>query len=80
MYWLAEHAPKSSKYQFIKLAGVTVGNLTEGAKIILKLLFLTSMVNCSKKPKSTIQYRKWAKMTYIRFWMHWLSEHVPKIC
>ena len=78
VHWLAEHTPKSSKYQFIKLAGLTVRNPREGAKIILKLLFLTSMADFNKKPKSTIQHRKWAKMTYIRFWVRWLAEHASK--
>ena len=31
-----------------------------------------------KKLKSTIKERKTVKMTYISFWVHWLTEHAPK--
>ena len=32
----------------------------------------------NKKQKSTIEHRKWAKMTYIWFWVYWLTEHTHK--
>ena len=41
VHWLAEHAPKSVICQFIKVAGLTVRNPREGAKIIFKILFLS---------------------------------------
>ena len=46
MHWLAEHAPKYAKYQFTKLGPLTVRDPKEGAKIILKLFFLTQLSNC----------------------------------
>ena len=39
---------------------------------------LKSTASFIKEPKSTIQHWKWAKMTYICFWVHWLVEHAPK--
>ena len=36
------------------------------------------MASLNIKPKSTIQYRKWAKITDIWFWVHLLAEHGPK--
>ena len=41
VHWLTEHAPKSVICQFIKVAGLTVRNPREGAKIIFKILFLS---------------------------------------
>ena len=46
MHWLAEHAPKYAKYQLTKLGPLTVRDPNEGAKIILKLFFLTQLSNC----------------------------------
>ena len=46
MHWLAEHAPKYAKYQLTKLGPLTVRDPKEGAKIILKLFFLTQLSNC----------------------------------
>ena len=40
-FWLAEHPHKFAKYQFTELVGLNVINPREGAKIILKLLFLS---------------------------------------
>ena len=39
--WLAEHAPKSTQYQFNKFDCLTPKKIRERAKIILRLLFLT---------------------------------------
>ena len=36
------------------------------------------MVCFNKKPKCTIQHRKWEKMTYVWFWVHLLAQHTPK--
>ena len=41
VHWLAEHVPKSAIYQFSKSGQLTEERLSEGAKIILKLRFLT---------------------------------------
>ena len=41
MLWLVEHAPKCPKYQIIKFDRLTAINLSEVAKIILKLNFLS---------------------------------------
>ena len=73
VHWLAEHAPNSAKYQFIKFGRMTVKYPKKGAKIILKLLFLMSKASFKEKTKRTIQQRKLAKMTYIWFWVHWLG-------
>ena len=44
------------------------------------MLFLSPRrdIRFNIKPKSTIQHWKWAKITYIWFWVHWLAEHAPK--
>ena len=85
MHWLSEHTPKSANYQFAKFAGLTVRNHREGAKIILKLLFLNQrqvwMKNeraLSTKKKKKKKKRKVVKMTYIWLRVHWLAEHAPK--
>ena len=41
VHWLAEHAPKSVKYRFTKLAWLTPRDTKKGAKIIFRLPFLT---------------------------------------
>ena len=41
VHWLAEHTPKSVKYRFTIFGRLNVRDPREGAKIILKLLFLT---------------------------------------
>ena len=41
MLWLVEYAPKSPKYQIINFDRVTAINLSEVAKIILNLNFLS---------------------------------------
>ena len=41
VYWLAGHALKSVKYKFVKFDQPTASDPKEGAKIILRLLFLT---------------------------------------
>ena len=41
VHWLAEYTPKSAICQFTKVAGLTVRNPREGAKIIFKILFLS---------------------------------------
>ena len=37
-----------------------------------------STASFNKKQKSTIEHRKWAKMTYIWFWVYWLAEYAHK--
>ena len=32
----------------------------------------------SENAKKTFKQIKTAKMSYIRFWVHWLAEHTPK--
>ena len=76
VHWLAEHAPKSVKYQFTKPGVVTSRDTKEGAKIISKWHFPTRW-QVFKKKQSTIKRRKTAKMPYIWFWVHWLAEHAP---
>ena len=39
--WLAEHTPKPTQYQFAKFGPLIGRGPKEGAKIVLKLLFLT---------------------------------------
>ena len=41
VHWLAVHIPELVKYQFTKFGWLTLDNIREGAKIILKFLFLT---------------------------------------
>ena len=41
--WLAEHVPTSAKYQFTDFGWLTPRDPSEGANIILQLLFLTRM-------------------------------------
>ena len=41
MHWLEEHGPKSGNYWFTKFIWLTVRDHRKGAKIILKLLFLS---------------------------------------
>ena len=60
--WLAEHAPKSTQYQFNKFDCLTPKKNRERAKIILRLLFLTRKQIFKKETKSTIYERKTAKM------------------
>ena len=77
MQWLAEHAPKSQKYYFTEFWRLTARNISEGAKIILKLLFLTQR-RVLRKNQGRLSNRKAARMSYICFWMHWLAERAPK--
>ena len=77
VHWLAEHVRKSSICQINRLAGLTVRNPGEEANIIFKLLFQYRLPVLIKK--STIQHTKWAKMTYILFWVHWLAGHALKL-
>ena len=55
-----------------------VGWLKETLSKEQKSLASYSTTSFIKNPKSTIQHWKWAEMTYICFWMHWLAEHAPK--
>ena len=74
--WLVEHAPKSPKYQIINFDQVTAINLSEVAKIILKLNFLSKergniilkLLFVSQKQvfrKKQIGWKKRVKMSYI---------------
>ena len=76
MLWLVEHAPKSPKYQIINFDQVTAINLSEVAKIILKLNFLSNergniilnLLFLSQKQvfrKKQIGLKKRVKMSYI---------------
>ena len=58
MYCLAEHTPKSAEGQYTKFCRLIARNFREGAKIILKLLFLIQRLNLGKKLKSTYQIDK----------------------
>ena len=77
VHWLAEHTPKSSKDQFTKHLWQTAGVIREGAKIILKLLYLNRRWVMKKwwwkgeKKKSPNNFQAW-------FWMHYLGEYLPK--
>ena len=74
VHWLAEDTPKSVKYQFTKFVWLTARNLSEEAKIIFEATISNLKVSFKKKPKSTIQQRKLAKMTYVWFrWIGWYS-------
>ena len=76
VHWLREHSPTSGKYQFTK-NGRLARDPKEGAKIILKFLFVTWKWAFQKKAKSNTERRKKAKKSYIWFWVHWLPEHAP---
>ena len=45
---------------------------------VLYFVISNSKPSFKKKIKSTIQHRKWVKITCIWFWVHWLAEHIPK--
>ena len=51
VHWLAEHAPKSTKYQLNQFGRLNARNLREAAKIILKLIFLTERLVLRKNQK-----------------------------
>ena len=78
LHWLTEHAPKSVKYRFTKFGRLTLRDHKEGAKIILKLFFLTSRRVLIKNQRALSNTEKLVKMAYIWFWLHWLAEHAPK--
>ena len=79
LHWLAEHATKSAKYQFMKIFLDGRKRPYGKANIILKLIFVIQKEILRKKnPKRTIQQRKTAGMSYIWFWVQWLVEHAPK--
>ena len=74
LHWLAEHATKSAKYQFMKIFLDGRKRPYGKANIILKLIFVIQKGILRKK----IQQRKTAGMSYIWFWVQWLVGHAPK--
>ena len=66
MQWLAERTLKSPKYQFTKFGRPTARNLSEKAKNILKLLFLTRTRDLRKNQRAPLSKREK------------LAEHAPK--
>ena len=52
MQFFAEHAPKSTKYQFTKFGPLTARDPKEDAIIILKLLFLTRQQLLTKNQRA----------------------------
>ena len=64
--WLAERSPKLPKYQFTEFCRLTARNRSEGAKIILKILFLTRGRDLRKNQRAPLSKREN------------LAEHAPK--
>ena len=58
VHWLAEYAPKSGKHRFTKFGRLNPRDPKEGAKIILKLLFLTQRPILRRRPERTAKQRK----------------------
>ena len=58
VHWLVEYAPKSGKHRFTKSGRLTPRDPKEGAKIILKLLFLTQRPILRRRPERTAKQRK----------------------
>ena len=62
VHWLAEHAPKYAQYQFTRFVRLTVRDPKEGAKIILKLLFVTRkrvLIKNQRTLSNKEKLRKW---------------------
>ena len=77
--WLVEHAPKSVQYKFTKLGRLTATHPKEGAKIILKLLFLTRRPVFRKKQRALWIEKKSENVLY--FILSVLASRArPKIC
>ena len=76
---MTEHAPKSAKYQIIKFGRLTARNLSEVAKIILKLHFLTRM-QVLRKTKEDYQTRKNCKNVLYLILSALVGKARPKIC
>ena len=58
------------------MTGLNVRNL--GKARFFKDTPSKSKARFNIKPKSTIQHRKGAEMTYIWSWVYWLEEHASK--
>ena len=58
---LAKHAPKPAICQFTKFYGLTVRNHSEGAKIILQLLFLARRRVLIENQTALTQEEHWRK-------------------
>ena len=50
------------------------------SKNYLEVILSNSKESFNKKPNSTIQHRKWMKITYFWFWVYCLIGHPPKSC
>ena len=74
--WLAERNPKSGKYRLTRFVWLTVRDHRKGAKIILKLLFL-SWQRVLIKTKELYPTKKICE-NYILLWVHWLADYTPK--
>lgn len=68
MHWSAEHAPKSTKYQLNQFGWLNARNLSEAAKIILKLLFLTERLVLRKNQKGLSNREKLRKCPAFGSW------------
>ena len=45
---------------------------------LFRVILSNSKASFNKKTSNFIQHKKWAKLTYIWFWVQWLAEHAPK--
>ena len=78
MHCLAVYATKSVKDQFTETCSLPSRDLTKGAKIVFKLLFLTYGHVLRKKTKSTIKQRGTSEKPNICFWVHWLADDAQR--
>lgn len=75
MHWLTERTLNLDKDQDAKLFWQSAGATVVGAKIVLKLPYLTLRQVYFKKSRRTFELRKSSKISETWFWVNWIADH-----